>query len=152
MADTKALARQAEALNADHPASVLFEMETSRRPEDLAKGLRRLVGMLSKDHPLRKLFQRWVRLVLLPRWLPGTEVADVEGIEEFTAMMEQEMPEWTRQNMAKGAANLLETLIREKFGALPDAIRERIESATAEQAHEWGRRILFANSLDEVFT
>ena len=75
-------------------------------------------------------------------------------------MMERQMPEWTRQNMAKGEAkgevkgrvSVLEALIQEKFGTLPDAIRERIASASTEQALEWARRILMAKTLDEVFS
>jgi hypothetical protein len=149
-----------EVLATDHPASILFEMETCRKPENLASGLRRLVGMLNEDHPLRNLFKRWVRLVLMPRWLPGAEMPDMDGLEEFLTMMEQEMPEWTRQNMAKGETkgetrgtiNVLTTQIQAKFGTPPDAVRERVESASTEQALEWARRILFAKTLDEVFS
>jgi hypothetical protein len=75
-------------------------------------------------------------------------------------MMERQMPEWTRQNMAKGEAkgeakarvSILEIQIQEKFGTVPDAIHQRLASASSEQAVEWARRILMAKTLDEVFS
>ncbi len=41
---------------------------------------------------------------------------------------------------------------RRKFGALSGEIRARIEAANAEQLLAWADRILFADTLDEVFS
>ncbi len=42
----------------DHPAAVLFELERSETPEDVARGIDRLLGMLSEDHPPRLIVGR----------------------------------------------------------------------------------------------
>ena len=139
----------------ENPAAVLFELETSQKPEELVKGVERLLGMLNKGHPLRKIFNRWVRLVLMNRWLPEVDVPRTDGLEEFHTMMELELSDWTIENMAKGksegASSVLALQIQEKFGLLPEAVRQRLEAASMEQTLEWSRRILNAKTLDEVF-
>jgi len=140
----------------DHPAAVLFELERSKTPENILRGVGRLVSMLSKEHPLRKVFKSWLQLVLMPRWFPGVDIPEVDDLEEYQEMMEQEMPEWTRQTLAKGElkgeATMLKRQIQRKFGALPDAIRARLEAANAEQLLDWADRLIIAETLDEMFS
>jgi hypothetical protein len=51
----------------------------------------------------------------------------------------------------EGEANMLLRLLQRKFGFLPPAYRTKIEKANADMLHIWGDRILFANSLQQVF-
>jgi len=108
--------------------------------------------MLNEGHPLRKIFKRWLQLVLIPRWFPEVDIPEVDSLEEYQEMMEQEMPEWTRQTLAKGEAAVLKRQIQRKFGTLPDAIRSRLEAANAEQLLDWADRLIMAETLDEVFS
>ncbi len=50
-----------------------------------------------------------------------------------------------------GEAALLLRLLERRFGALPDAARERVLAANIAALEEWGIRILEAGSLDDVF-
>ncbi|NNJ84699.1 MAG: hypothetical protein HKP13_07180 [Gammaproteobacteria bacterium] len=52
----------------------------------------------------------------------------------------------------KGEAALLTRLLGYKFGALPSAIRQRMENATSEELALWEQRVLNAKNLDEVFS
>jgi hypothetical protein len=144
----------------DHPAAVLFELEKSKTPADIRKGVERLVGMLSEEHPLRKIFKTWLQLVLMPRWFPGVDIPEVDNLEEYQEMMEQEMPDWTRETLAKGerkgkreaGTTMLERQIQRKFGSLPGAIRTRIEAANPDQLFDWAEQLIMAETLDEVFS
>ena len=119
--------------------------------------------MLNEDHPLRKVFKNWLQLVLMPRWFPGVDIPEVDNLEEYQEMMEQEMPEWTRRTLAEGKregkreglqegeAAMLMRQIRRKFGSLSDELRKRIEAADPNQLLEWGDRLIMAETLDEVF-
>jgi hypothetical protein len=140
----------------DNPAAALFELEKSETPEDILRGVGRLVHMLNKDHPLRKVFKNWLQLVLMPRWFPGIDIPEVDNLEEYQEMMEEEMPEWTRRTLAEGkkeaGVTMLERLVQRKFGSIPGAIRARIEAANPEQLFDWAERLIMAETLDEVFT
>jgi hypothetical protein len=50
-----------------------------------------------------------------------------------------------------GAALFLRELLEERFGTLPQGAIERLEQADAERLMAWGRRVLHAQSIDEVF-
>jgi hypothetical protein len=51
----------------------------------------------------------------------------------------------------KGEATMLLSLVEERFGAVPAWVIERIESAKEPELLRWGRRVLRAKDLDEVF-
>lgn len=52
---------------------------------------------------------------------------------------------------AHGRAALLLRQLGLRFGALPEAIRARVEGAKPEQIESWGERVLTAGTLDEIF-
>jgi len=56
-----------------------------------------------------------------------------------------------RKGERRGQARLLLDLLAERFGALPEPIRTRIEAAAPPQLQSWARRVLSAQILDEVF-
>jgi hypothetical protein len=56
-----------------------------------------------------------------------------------------------RRGQAQGAGSLLRGLLEQRFGPLPEAVTERLDAADAEQLLAWGKRVLDAQDLDEVF-
>jgi len=50
-----------------------------------------------------------------------------------------------------GAGLLLRDLLEQRFGVIPAEALERLEQADAERLMAWGRRVLAAQTLDEVF-
>ncbi|WP_428266628.1 DUF4351 domain-containing protein [Haliangium sp.] len=58
---------------------------------------------------------------------------------------------YVRQGEAQGRKEMLIELLEERFGALPEAVVERVQAAETEQLKAWSKRVLAAASLDEVF-
>jgi hypothetical protein len=54
------------------------------------------------------------------------------------------------EGRAEHAARLLVRLLTRKFGQVPDAVRERIDTASLEQLEIWSDRVLDAPTLDEL--
>lgn len=50
-----------------------------------------------------------------------------------------------------GAAFFLRAQLEERFGALPEGVGERLDQADLERLAAWGRRLLHAQTIDEVF-
>lgn len=85
----------------------------------------------------RRAWERQEALMLYNRSLAAGEAkAKAAGIAE---------------GMAKGMANALLDLLGVRFGRLADHFRVRIEVATIEQLGVWTKRVLTAETLDEVF-
>jgi uncharacterized protein DUF4351 len=55
------------------------------------------------------------------------------------------------KGVGKGAARTLVRQLTRKFGPVPDAARERIDTATLDQLDIWSDRVLDVATLDEVF-
>ena len=55
------------------------------------------------------------------------------------------------QGIGKGQAELVELLLRQRFGALPDWAQARLRQAERAQLEIWALRVLEAGSLEEVF-
>jgi predicted transposase/invertase (TIGR01784 family) len=66
----------------------------------------------------------------------GIEIGRSEGIAE---------------GKAAGKAELLERLLMKKFGALSEASRSRLLSATDDELNDWSEALLVAVTLEEVF-
>ena len=88
--------------------------------------------------------------------------ASVPIPEELTAMqtvMSRLGETWKRQFLAEGRAEgraegearALLLLAEQRFGALPTALRERIQGADAASIEEWLGRLLDATSLETLF-
>lgn len=59
--------------------------------------------------------------------------------------------EGLQEGLQKGEAAMLLRLLEGRFGALPDAVRQRVQAADLAMLQTWGMRILDAESLDGVF-
>ena len=70
----------------------------------------------------------------------GIEIGRSEGIAVGIAV-----------GKAEGKAELLERLLMKKFGALSEASRSRLLSATDDELNDWSEALLVAATLEEVF-
>lgn len=74
-------------------------------------------------------------------------------------MLSQRVKQWGKayveqgleQGIGLGEALVLKRQLARRFGPLPDALLQRIDSAPREHLELWLDRILEAASLDEVF-
>jgi hypothetical protein len=116
------------------------------------------------QHPrytsLRRAFTIWIRRVLMRRMAPGEAIPEVNDLEEVNAMLAERVKQWTEdwklegrlEGKKEGQAALLQLLLLQRFGSMLDQdVQERLDNATSEQLETWGRRILDARSIDEVF-
>ncbi len=116
-----------------------------------------------KHAALRRDMKRWICEVLLPTRMPGVTVDDVEKLEEVGTMLDGHTLDWTakwrmkgreegrEEGRREGEAVILLRQLERKFGPLKSGIRQRIESADADQLLVWGERFVTARSLAEVF-
>ena len=54
------------------------------------------------------------------------------------------------EGRVEGQVEMLLELLTSRFGPLPDAARQAVSNATAEQLRTWSTRILTADTLDEA--
>ena len=64
--------------------------------------------------------------------------------------LEQGRREGSEEGRREASVEILISLMKTKFGNLPDPARERILRESETEIHEMTRRILVADSLDEV--
>ncbi len=60
--------------------------------------------------------------------------------------------EGRREGLTIGETTVISRLLVKKFGTLPDKYLVQLKSADEEMLLRWADKILFADSLDEVFT
>ena len=56
-----------------------------------------------------------------------------------------------QQGLRQGQLGLLAELLAERFGVLDESVQARLEQADEETLKRWGRNLLSARSMDEVF-
>jgi len=119
----------------------------------LSRGIERLVPLLSgpKDGPLRRAVLVWIERVLMPRRGRRTPIPKALDLEEFRAMLEKRVEEWNRELRQEGEAALLLGLLEHKFGRVDSKTRKQVQSADADRLLDWGKRVLTAERLEDVF-
>jgi predicted transposase/invertase (TIGR01784 family) len=142
-------------------AAALIQLENSRTPEDLRRVIRLLLHWLHAPEQagLRRAFTVWLGRVLLPGKLKGIKLPELNELEEVDAMLAERVKEWTRdweqqgmqKGMQKGEVLFLQRQLVRKYGPLPPVLEQRIQQAEPEQLFQWGERLLFAESLSQVF-
>jgi hypothetical protein len=80
--------------------------------------------------------------------MPYVTSAERFGIEKG---LQQGLQQGLLQGRQEGEAALLQSLLARRFGALPDAFRIRLASATVDQLESWAIKVLDAQSLEEIF-
>jgi hypothetical protein len=146
-------------------AAQVFWLEKNRGREALGRGTGRLVPLLSgpDDAPLRRAVLVWLENVLMPRRRVSEAIPEVVGLEEFKTMLEKRVEEWNRElreegrllglkeGRQEGEAALLLGQLEHKFGRLDSKIRKRVKAADAQRLLDWGKRVLTAERLEDVF-
>ncbi len=132
---------------------LLFELERSRSADELTGLLERLAGLVTDPDlaDLRRAFKAFLRESLLPARFPGVWFPAMADLEEMRPMLRETVMEWTREWTREGEVKMLLRLLERKFGSLREDIRQRVNTADAEQLLDWGERVLSARSLNEVF-
>ncbi|MGB4333623.1 MAG: transposase [Chromatiaceae bacterium] len=73
----------------------------------------------------------------------GREIGHEEGHKEGHR-------EGRKEGLQLGEARILNALLRLRFGDLPVAVHQRIETADADTLLRWSERVLTAATLDEI--
>jgi hypothetical protein len=100
-----------------------------------------------------------LRHYLLPARFAGARIPAIRDLEEVRPMLRETVKEWTQQwleegrqqGRQEGEADLLQEQLEHKFGSLDDGHRIRIRQADQAQLLAWGKRLLTAPTLAEVF-
>jgi Domain of unknown function (DUF4351) len=66
-------------------------------------------------------------------------------------VFEQGVETGIEKGVVKGQREFLQNLLVHRFGALPDSVTRRLAAASTAELERWGKRILDATSLDDVF-
>jgi len=80
--------------------------------------------------------------------MPYVTSAERFGIEKG---LQQGMQQGMQQGIRQGEAAILRRMLARRFGALPDSVLARLNSASTEELEAWSLNILDAASLSEVF-
>jgi len=70
--------------------------------------------------------------------------------ERERVLLEAEMER--KEAEARGQANILRHLLRARFGELPMLTEEQLRHARTAQLEHWAERVLFAETLEQVFS
>jgi flagellar biosynthesis/type III secretory pathway protein FliH len=112
---------------------------------------------------LRRAFTVWFRRVLFPARFDDGEQPVLEELTEVKTMLAERVKEWNRESMErgvqkgiqkgiqKGAVEVLARQLEKKFGKLAPDFFEQLHSANEKQIIDWSERILFADTLGDVF-
>lgn len=127
----------------------LLEMETS--PDQLVKHLGIIETYLTLTPAERQLYEQLYPKEkqrmnqLTERWIE-------EGRQQGILLGEQRgRQEGIQMGLLTGRQQTLAELLAERFGPLDEATRQRLASASLDELKNWSRRILSAQSLEEVF-
>ena len=149
-------------------AAALFQLESSRGPEELQAVVEHLIDWLQapEQASLRRAFAVWLRDVL-PARVPEVRIATVLELSEVRNMLAERVIEWTREweqasrkkgreegreeGLKEGELLLLQRLLTLKFGPLDEATQARLAAADDDTLLIWGERVLTAGRLAEVF-
>ncbi len=76
-----------------------------------------------------------------------TEQGREEGRQEGR---EEGRQEGRQEGLQRGEARILTAQLRLRFGEMPAAVHQRIETADADTLLRWSERVLTATTLDEI--
>ncbi|MBF0180933.1 MAG: DUF2887 domain-containing protein [Magnetococcales bacterium] len=95
------------------------------------------------------------------RYQAALEILGLFAVERFHALKVEEiiqmlnfdpnLPRATERAFKEGGSSLFLFLLEDKFGKLPEALREKVFFADRSSVERWGHRLLRTDSLEEVF-
>lgn len=141
----------------DTLAALLFRLENAEQHEQIIAATRALVAWF-RGHPgfaaLREVFAELLMRVIETGDGGDQVMNPVRSLLEIETMLENRPAEWKRQWTAEGrrdgAADVLEALLEQRFGEIPEAAKQRIAAATPAQIRKWSLRLAKAATIDKV--
>jgi hypothetical protein len=79
------------------------------------------------------------------------EEGEKRGLERAKEAVQQGMQQGMQQGLVVGLRTMLQAQLTARFGPLPDATAARVAAGSGEDLQRWGRDLLAAATLDEVF-
>ena len=151
------------------PVAELFRIEKSHDWSEIRSSVHRLRRTIPPaEDSLRRAFETWLQKVILPRLgLPEEAATATPTLEEFETMLAESIDRWNQElreegvqeglekgrqeGRQEGEALMLLQLLHLKFGSLAPEIESRVRSADANSLLEWGKRVLSAGTLADIF-
>lgn len=145
--------------------AVLFRFEQCETRDDfleVAKALAEWFEDSEHRDSARRILQ-WVWRLFGKRTKRDEPTDTMLDMQDYGAMLQDKIKEWEQElleqgiekgiekGIAQGEVAVVLRLLREKFGEVPQPLRRRIDTASAEQLLEWAERILTAETIDDVF-
>jgi predicted transposase/invertase (TIGR01784 family) len=84
--------------------ALLFRLENSRTPQDVAQLLQALSTWLQlpEQISLRRAFTVWIKRVFLPGRVPGVTFDEIQDLQEIQSMLAERVKEWTKDWRQQG--------------------------------------------------
>uniref|UniRef100_UPI00405734ED Rpn family recombination-promoting nuclease/putative transposase n=1 Tax=Candidatus Electrothrix sp. TaxID=2170559 RepID=UPI00405734ED len=149
--------------------AALFRLEISQEPAHLAAVVENLLDWLKEPEQayLRRAFTVWFHRVLFADKPVPKKIGPLNELSEVRVMLAERVQEWKKEwkkeaiqeglreglqkGLQKGKFSMLHQLLEYKFGTLEARIVEQLQAANDQQLEEWGKRILTATTLNDIF-
>ena len=144
--------------------AAVFRFERPDKPETISDLLSLLKDWLQDRPDLRRMFALWIRATLMRKTEYRIVLPEIDDLQELNVMLAERLEEWAHgyeaQGVQKGmqqgsqqaAASMLTSLMRARFGALPDAVTLKINESSSEVLAVWFERALNAKTIDDIFS
>lgn len=155
------------------PVARVFRLEASLDKHETLEGVARMLRTVKElgDEELQRALLAWLDRRLAKMGLPPAR--DLE--KNMESMLDRRIEQWAREEREKGRlegvleglekehqeerregrregeAQLLLTLLEQKFGPLDEMSQMRIRSADADLLLDWGKRLIRAEHLADIF-
>jgi len=143
------------------PSLMLWVLRDGRNPARFLKALGFWAGVIAEllktpegRRALEALFNYISTVLEITRLEFFEALADAapEAKEAIMTLAEQLRQEGRAEGRLEGRADVVQRLLEQRFGVLPDDAKLRIQRATEQQLDGWLDRILVADSLEAVFS
>ncbi|MBY4948527.1 Rpn family recombination-promoting nuclease/putative transposase [Cupriavidus respiraculi] len=145
----------------------LFRFEQAPRGEVLWQVVDRLNELLCDNPELKRAFALLLSEVVSRHSDQALSLSKIRELKELRMRLAQRFKEWSAQyrqeglqaglqegrqeGVRAGEAMLFHMMLTERFGPLSPELASTVASATTEQIDVWARRLLRADTLDEIF-
>lgn len=123
------------------------------KKEQILKLYRCLDAILSLPKPLELEYNNVIEAFEEKLNVAYVTTAERIGIEKGIQQgLEMGVAQGVQQGMQQGEIALLKSLLEHKFSSIPQAYLHKMDRASSAQLLEWGKKVLSAQNLDEIFT
>ncbi|MBY4896596.1 Rpn family recombination-promoting nuclease/putative transposase [Cupriavidus sp. AU9028] len=120
--------------------AAVVQMEHCPAPETLPKLVKAVSQWIGNNTDLQRTFTSWA-CAAIRRNNPGLAIPHLETLEDLQMEMSEGWVRWAerleQKGLEKGERKFLLKVLTQRFGAVPDEIRERIETADEKQLDRW---------------